>query len=281
MSGKLAAGLVLALASTGLLNSGYFVQYAGAAEAPALSLRHPVGSLASLVRNVRWVAGNLIVFAGFVLYIAALRFAPISIVQATSAGGIGILAILVARVGKSPLTKREWAGVWVALAGLALLGISLSGGKTSESGGAPGAVIAWLAVAAVVAAIVAGPMARALAAGAGLGAASGVLFASGDVATKAALAGGERWWFAPVALACYGAGFVAMQFAFQRGGALVTAGLASLFTNALPIAAGIVLFDDAVPGGALGFLRVASFAAVIAGAVSLARPEPTHAGSPA
>jgi hypothetical protein len=67
-----------------------------------------------------------------------------------------------------------------------------------------------------------------------------------------------------------------MQFAFQRGGALVTAGLASLFTNAVPIAAGIVLFHDTVPGGALGLLRFASFVAVIAGAVTLARPEPTH-----
>lgn len=279
MSGALAAGLMLALASAGLLNSGYFVQYGGAAEAPALSLRHPVRSLWSLARNVRWLIGNVVVFAGFLLYIAALHFAPISIVQATSAGGIGLLAVLVARVGHTPLSRREWTGVWIALAGLALLGISLTGGHESEARGAVGPIVFWLGGAGVVAAVAAGPLARLMAAGAGLGAASGILFATGDVATKAALAGGARWWFAPVALALYAAGFVAMQFAFQRGGALVTAGLASLFTNALPILAGIALYHDRVPGGMLGVLRIASFVGVIGGAVALARPEPTHAGA--
>jgi len=277
VSGRLAAGLLLALASAGLLNAGYFVQYGGAVEAPALSLRHPIHSLWSLVRNVRWLVGNVVVFAGFVLYIVALHFAAISIVQATSAGGIGLLAILVARVGHTPLSRREWTGVWIALAGLALLGISLTGGRESEAPGAVGVIVTWVVGAGLVAGLAAGPLARLLAAGAGLGSAAGILFATGDVATKAALVGGVRWWFAPVALAFYAAGFVAMQFAFQRGGALVTAGLASLFTNALPIVAGIVVYHDPVPGGLLGAVRIASFVSVIGGAVALARPEPTHA----
>jgi len=276
VSGRLAAGLLLALASAGLLNSGYFVQYGGAAEAPALSLRHPIHSLWSLVRNVRWLLGNVVVFAGFALYIVALHFAAISIVQAASAGGIGLLAILVARVGHTPLSRREWTGVWIALAGLALLGVSLTGGRESEARGAVGVIVTWLVGAGLVAGLSAGPLARLLAAGAGLGAAAGILFATGDVATKAALVGGVRWWFAPVALIFYSAGFVAMQFAFQRGGALVTAGLASLFTNALPIVAGIVVYHDPVPGGLLGVIRIASFVSVIGGAVALARSEQTH-----
>jgi hypothetical protein len=73
-----------------------------------------------------------------------------------------------------------------------------------------------------------------------------------------------------VLLACHGAGFVALQFGFQRGGALATAGVATLFTNALPILAGVVVYHELLPTGIFGVLRVLAFAAVILGAVMLA-----------
>ena len=88
-----------------------------------------------------------------------------------------------------------------------------------------------------------------------------------------AVAGGAALFFVPALLACHGLAFVALQLGFQRGGALATAGVATLFTNALPIAAGTVLFHEGLPGGALGALRVAAFAGVVAGAALLARPE--------
>jgi len=53
--------------------------------------------------------------------------------QAVAAGGIGVLAFLVARTTGTPLDERERVGVVVAISGLALLGISLAGG--SEQGG--------------------------------------------------------------------------------------------------------------------------------------------------
>jgi hypothetical protein len=47
--------------------------------------------------------------------------------------------------------------------------------------------------------------------------------------------------------------------------------VATLITNAVPIAAGMVLFGDGLPSGALGVARVLSFAAVVAGAALLTR----------
>ena len=75
----------------------------------------------------------------------------------------------------------------------------------------------------------------------------------------------------PAVLAAHGLAFVALQLGFQRGGALQTAGTASLLTNALPIAAGLALFHEHLPGGALGALRVAGFVLVIAAAAVLVR----------
>ncbi len=106
-----------------------------------------------------------------------------------------------------------------------------------------------------------------------LGTAAGILYAAGDVATKAAVLGGARLAFAPVVLACQGAGFLCMQLAFQRGSRLSSAGLTVLWTNALPIAAGMALFSEALPGGARGALRVVAFGLVLAGAFALSRRE--------
>jgi hypothetical protein len=68
--------------------------------------------------------------------VTALRLAPLSLVQAASAGGIGVLALLVDRAGAHRLTRFERAGVAAALAGLALLGVSLVGSSNSGALGA-------------------------------------------------------------------------------------------------------------------------------------------------
>src|SRR5207245_4609525 len=130
----------------------------------------------------------------------------------------------------------------------------------------------WMVVSVAAAAVVAGPVAGALAGGAGLGIAAGVLYAAGDVGTKAAVVGGARLGFVPALLACHGLAFVALQLGFQRGGALATAGMATLWTNSLPIAAGMFVFGDPLPGGALGAARVAASAALVVGAPLLSRP---------
>jgi len=93
------------------------------------------------------------------------------------------------------------------------------------------------------------------------------------VGTKAAVGGGSSLAFiAPVWL-CHGLAFTFIQLSFQRGRALATAGLSSFCTNALPIAGGILIFHESVPGGVLGALRVAAFACVVLGAAAVARRE--------
>jgi hypothetical protein len=62
-----------------------------------------------------------------------------------------------------------------------------------------------------------------------------------------------------------------LQAGFQRGNPLTTAGIATLFTNALPIVAGETIFAEPRPSGSLGIVRVLSFGLVVAGAVALSR----------
>lgn len=267
-----AAGLVLALVSAVALNWGWVAQHAAAATVPPLSPKRPLRSLRSLFAHRAWLVGFVVGLLGWAAYVAALAMAPLSLVQATAAGGVGILALLAHRRG-GRVERAHWVAVVVAIAGLALLALSLGAGATSGRASSAVAVGAWLAISAGVAAA-ATAAGTWLAAGAGLGLAAGALYAAGDVATKAATFGGARLLFVPAVLAAHGLAFVALQLGFQRGRALQTAGTSTLATNALPIAAGIALFHEHLPGGALGTARVAAFACVVLAAGLLARETP-------
>jgi hypothetical protein len=260
-------GLALALAGAVLIDGGYALQHASASRLPPLTLRRPLRSLRLLFGSGRWSLGFFGGIAGWGLYVTALRLAPLSLVQAVSAAGVAVLAL-----GLGRLSRSELAGIATAVLGLALLGASL-GSRVHSSHGATGAVVAWVVVSLAAAAVLPrnGP---------GLGAAAGVLYAAGDVATKAAVGGGGRLALVPVLLACHGLAFVCLQLAFQRGSRLATAGLAVLCTNALPIVAGTLLFAETPPAGWRGIARVVAFALVLTGAVALSRPPSAERSQP-
>jgi hypothetical protein len=282
MSWTLGLGLLLALASAVALNWGFLTQHGAAGALPPLAVRRPLHSLRLLFGNVRWLVGFVAGLGGWALYILALRLAPLSLVQAASAGGIGLLALLVERTTGAALARRERVGVAAAVLGLALLGMSLAGGSATGARGSWVGVAAWVASSLVVAALAAGPLAGRFAAGAGFGIAAGVLYAGGDVATKAAVSGGAALAFVVAVLLCHGLAFVTLQLGFQRGRALATAGVSTLFTNALPIVAGMTVFGESLPGGVPGILRLLAFAGVVVGAAALARAdEPKPRTAPA
>lgn len=274
-----AAGLVLALLSTSALSYGFYLQHLASGRVPALSLRRPIRSLHSLFASWRWLAGFTMGLGGWGLYIAALAFTPISLVQATSAGGVGLLALL-ARRGGTTLSRQDLAAVTVSVGGLLVLGLSLAAGTARQVPPGWVAPAGWVAASAAMAGAAVFPGAERLRPGAGLGAASGLLYAAGDVATKAAVDHtGLLWLFAPLVLATHGLAFVALQLAFQRGSALATAGVSTLLTNALPIFAGLIVFGEQLPAGWAGVLRALGFTATVAGAALLAASNQAGAGN--
>lgn len=269
MSDQIGLALLVTLASALALNWGYLREHEAAGTLPPLSVRRPLHTARLLLASRRWLLGFAAEITGWGLFVLALALAPLALVQAVSAGGIGILAALVCRFKLTRLSRRERLGVGLAIAGLALLGISLAGGADTGSQASWAALGLWLAgsVAAAATVIVAGP--SLLGAGAAFGTATGITFAAGDIATKATVDGDLV--LAPVMIACYATGTLLLQMGFQRGGALVTAGLATLLTNAIPIAAGMAIFHESLPGGALGALRLVAFATVVSSAGFLAR----------
>jgi hypothetical protein len=273
MSAQTGFALVLALAATTLTNVAYLREHDAAAALPTLSLRRPLHSAQVLLTDRSWLFGFALESGGFALYVVALALAPLTLVQSVSAGGIGILAFVSARMGKRRLERHELAGVLVSMLGLLALAISLAAGSGEGTGGETGEILLWLGATAAgaVVALALGRKFGALAVAEGI--AGGLFFSIGDISIKVATQGGARTAFAIGAIVGYAAGTGFLQLGYQKGGALTVAGLATLLTNALPIAAGSVVLGEPVPSGIYGALRIVAFAAVVAGAILLARPD--------
>ncbi len=265
--------LLLALVSTTLVSVAYVREHDAVGRLPPLSLRHPLRSLRALLGNRPWLTAFAMECGGFALYVVALALAPLALVQSVAAGGIGILAVASARLGHRRLTGRESLGAAVSVAGLLFLAISLTGGTEPDAEGSLVPIGLWLGGTCAAAVLVLTAGRAFVGAAAADGIAGGLLFSCGDISTKLATQGGARAAFALAAIGGYLLGSSLLQIGYQRGAALTIAGIATLLTNALPIAAGSVLLGEAPPGGALGALRILAFATVTAGAVLLARPQ--------
>jgi hypothetical protein len=276
---KLAIALAATLASSCALNVGYLLEHGAVGKMPPLTIRSPLTSLRRLLGSRRWLLGFAIESTGWALFVLALALAPLSLVQATAAGGIGILALLVSRVTHVPLSRHERLGVVIAVAGLVLLGISLAGGHGEGGGAAYLTVALWIAASAGAALISVQLLSGRIGAAPAYGLAAGLLFAAGDIATKGAVEADGHLAFVAALIAAYAFGTLVLQAGFQRGSALTTAGIATLLTNALPIVAGMTIFGEPLPKGWLGAVRIAAFACVVIGAVFLGeRKHPVPGG---
>ena len=276
-------GLTLAFASALAVNWAYAREHDAAAVMPPFSPRQPLRFVSLLLGNRAWLIAFATETAGWLIYVAALRLAPISLVQAICASGIGMLAFAGTHGHPTRLAPYEQLAVLIAFAGLLLLGLSLVGTLQVDHAPRWTTAAGWLA-ASTAAALTLAKAGIGLARGPALGLAAGLLFAGGDISAKLVVYGGI--WLAAVStlIVCYALGTSILQGAFQHGDVLTGAGLATLAANAVPIAAGFVVFGEQLPHGAKGTLQLAAFACLVASAAVLTttgtggRSSPSPAG---
>ena len=267
-------GAILAFASATCFAFSYAGQFHAIAHADRLELRRPLWSIGRLVRNRAWLVAYGANGAGWGAYIAALRFAELSAVQAISAGALGAIALVAGGSGRGIPHSARFK-VALATGGIVLVLISLRSSPPSlhPAAGVIGIVVGS-GIAIAIAIVVVAPVRWK---GAALGAASGVAYGVGDVATKAAVGGMPV--LIPVFIGCASIGFVALQLAYQRASLLASAGLSCLLTNAIPIVAGTVLFGEVPTRTSDAWLRGVGSVAALIGAVGLAR-EPVAESRP-
>ena len=170
---RLVGALLLALISGALINLGFVLQQRGHSHALARG-RH---SLIDGFRDRSWLIGQSVGWLGFAGAIIAVGLAPLTLVQAFSAGSLALSVPLAARLVGQSVTREQL----VAIAIIAICLASLPIGFAASHGHLHAGVLiaaAMLAMAAgAVLAPVAGSITQAIAAG--------VLYGAADAAIKA------------------------------------------------------------------------------------------------
>jgi multidrug transporter EmrE-like cation transporter len=226
--------------------------------------RKPLSSGRDLFR-ARWFAlGMLVAAVAWVLHVAAMALAPLSVVQVVLAGGIVLIGVMADRFFGFPVQRRQWYGLALTATGLIAFALTVPDAHGAHATFSPPAMIAFEAgLCAIGALLIAGPRAGAPSRhhATMLGAASGILFGVSDVSIKAltgivgahGVLGLASPWLGVTLIASVVA-FFASAKSFQDGDAVPVIAITSATANMSAIAGGVLVFGDPMPGGVLGIL---------------------------
>lgn len=269
-------GIGLALAAALLTNLAWLLKHRGCHLADPISFRQPLRSARSLASSPWFAAGWGLAAVAWLVHVAALSLAPISIVQAVLAGGAVTLAVMAQRLFGNPVEPRQWLALLLGGAGLALLVLTVPHFQGSHSDFSPAAILGFEGGLGLLAAgLLTGHRSERLAEHGNilLAAIAGTLFAIAGIAVKGLTGAGDvsLMVLAPWILLIVLAGVLAQYAAagaLQRGGAIETIGLMGLVANAAQILGGVLVFGDPLSTDPLGLtLQATAFAMVCASAL--------------
>jgi drug/metabolite transporter (DMT)-like permease len=282
-------GIILALFCALFSNLGFLYKHRGAVAAPDVDWRHPLRSGVALWRSKWFAVGMGVAIFAWLLHVAALAFAPLSLVQAVLAGGLVFLTVLAERVFGFKVGLRQWVGVALMAVGLALLVVVLPHAGSAHSHYSSTGMIAFeagllfIGMLLVLSPKLGTPHHHH---GLLLGLAAGLLFGVSDVAIKALTgllgSGGvmsvlaSPWLFTCIAASVIA--FFASARGLQTGEAVPVITMTSAGANVSCIAGGIIVFGDPMPNDALG-IAVQSIAFLLVIVAAALTPAPMRAAA--
>jgi multidrug transporter EmrE-like cation transporter len=285
MSFSVQLGLVLSLATALTSILGFLYKHRGAVDSPDVELRHPIRSSLTLFGSGWYVLGIVIATGSWGLHVASLALAPISLVQTVIAGGLVLLTVVADRVFGFAVTRREWIGVGLTAAGLAVLAATLSNGAEDAYNSYGNLTLTlYVGGALVLGTAAAFGAGRIFAGGPLLAASAGLLWGASDTSIKALTGGLDdgilHVIWNPLALVILLASLVGLSVSarsLQIGEAVSVIAITSAAANVVTIAAGPIVFGEPFPSHPLAVaVRVLAFALVIL-AASLTPPPVTEA----
>jgi drug/metabolite transporter (DMT)-like permease len=273
-------GILLALLCAFATNLGFFFKHRGAREAPAVDVRHPLRSAKALWSSKWFAIGMGVGGGGWLLHVAAITLAPLSVVQVVLSGGVVLIAVMADRLFGFEVGRRQWWGLAFTAVGLILLGITMPQPHGSHASFSLAAMVIFEGgLFGMGGLLILGPRAGAPAEhhGVMLAAASGILFGVCNVAVKAltglvgdvGMLGLVSPWLL-VAAAGSATAFYASAKSLQDGEAVEVIAITGTAANISCIAGGIIVFGDPMPGTVLGIVvqAVAFVLVIIASALT-------------
>jgi drug/metabolite transporter (DMT)-like permease len=279
-------GIALALVAALMTNLASLLKHRGCHRADPVNIRQPMRSIRTLAGSRWFAAGWGLAAVAWLIHVAALSMAPISLVQAVLAGGAVMLAVISQRIFGDPVERQQWLALLLGGAGLALLAVTLPQLHGDHSQFSVGAILGFEGGLALLASGLAlGHRSPRLAERRGvlLAVLAGTLIAFAGIAIKGLFGVGGvsiaviAPWIALTVL-CGALAQYATVAALQGGQAIETIGLIGLVANATQIAGGVLVFGDPLSSNPLGLgLQASAFAMVCASALLL----PSRVRSPA
>src|SRR3954447_10870412 len=280
-------GILLALLCAFASNLAFLYKHRGACSACTVDIRHPLRTAVSLWSQ-RWFAiGMGVGGAAWLLHVAAISLAPLSVVQAVLSGGLVLLAVMADRLFGFKIGPRQWWGLGMTCVGLILLGITLPVTHGASSSFSVTAMIAFEAgLFGLGALFIMGPRLGGPAEHHGimLPAAAGILFGVCNLGVKALTGvvgdGGvlgvilSPWFW--VALSGSATAFYASARSLQDGDAIPVIAITGTAANIATIAGGIIVFGDPLPNNAVG-IALQGLAFVLVIVASALTPAPVRA----
>lgn len=286
-------GIALSLVCALVTNLAFLLKHRGACAAPDVEWRHPLRSALGLWKSKWFAIGMAVACTAWIFHVAALALAPLSVVQAVISGGLVFLTLLADRLFGFKVGRRQWIGVGLTAAGLALLAATLPTTGGAHSGFSTAGMIAFESTLLVVGTILVISPKIGLAGhehhGTLLGIAAGIMFGVSDVAIKAltgtvgdlGLLGLVSPWLGVMLLGSVIA-FYASARGLQTGEAVSVITLTSAAANVSAITGGIVVFGDPMPSDPVGIvLQSFAFVLVVAAAALMPAPRAVTAPVPA
>lgn len=279
-------GIILALFCAFASNLAFLYKHRGACTACKVEIRHPLRTAVSLWSQ-RWFAIGMGVGLGaWLLHVAAMSLAPLSVVQAVLSAGLVLLAVMADRMFGFSVGRRQWWGLGLTAVGLVLLAVTLPASHGSHSSFSFGVMAAFeAALLGLGALFIMGPRLGGPSEhhGVMLAAAAGILFGVCNVGVKAltGIAGDgligvllSPWMW--VAIAGSAAAFYASARSLQDGDAIAVIAITGTAANIASIAGGIIVFGDPMPSTVLGIV-LQSVAFVLVVVASALTPAPVRA----
>ena len=275
--------LALAVLASTLMALGLLMMRSRAAALPVARGARIVPAVLTWFRDPMWAGGVGVQCLGWIMFVAAVSQAPVSMVAVMMQGGIALFVVFSVIVMGERARPAEWAGIVAIVVGMILLALSLSGGASQGAMSARVIVGLTAALAIVAAAAFANP--RFARGGIAQAIGSGLAFGLASVFTKAMTDAFEASgaglamrlitdpWIGPM-LASNITGMVMLQNSFHQARGIITMPLSSALSNLVPILGGMIAFGERLPSDPVAAaMRVTAFALAVGASLTLAVSE--------
>ena len=280
--GALAQNLALGLVASLLLAFGLMMMKVRASVLPMARGRGTLGAVIAWIRDPVWIGGLAVQAAGYALYMVALVGTPVSMMAVAMQGGIALFVVLAVVFLGERARLWEWLGIGVIVVAAMMLAGSLDAGAAQTPVQTGALAIASVAALAITLALLLARglrqngAATAIASGIALGFASLYtkplsegLAAAPNLAALAAVLLASPYTYLTIVTNV--AGLVMLQNSFAMGRGIIAMPLSSAISNVIPIAGGIAVFGEKLPGEPVAAaMRAGAFVLTIVASAALA-----------